>query len=320
MNIPKNLESEAKAFDKRIEERVNAGFIPDIRRAIKCEYFYKSFFRDPYYIKLYLGNEINLLLDMLKKYSHHTSSLLDVGCGPGYLSLEIARAGYHVTGIDISEKAIDIAKKTLESNPFKDGFGSLEYRVSSFGDFEGIFDVILFRGSIHHMNNPESSIAKAIDLLKPGGLLLCIEPCHEQWRKQDAAQVALIRGLLSLTGHWYENSLGDELLLDQKKFEGYIDDVYTEYVSEKDPNESMGQSPNDNSSNGHDILVALRKHLIELEYNDGVSFIYRMLGGLRGPDNLVHKMASLLTIYDRICVNEGFMKSNNFFFIGRKKS
>lgn len=39
---------EARAFDQRIEERVQASFIPDLRRAVKCEYFYKSFWRDPH--------------------------------------------------------------------------------------------------------------------------------------------------------------------------------------------------------------------------------------------------------------------------------
>lgn len=317
-NTSNNLKEEASAFDKRIEERIAAGFIPDIRRAVKCEYFYKSPFRDPYFIKLSFGSEINYLIGMLKKYSHPASRVLEIGCGPGYVSLEAARSGYHVTGIDISEKAIDVARKTLASNPFRDGFGSLEYKVSSFEEFKGVFDVVLIRGAIHHMTDPEKVIRKIMDHLEPDGLLLCEEPCHERWRKQESAQVALVQGLLSLTGHWHENSLGDELL-DPKKFEKYVDDVYMEYVNERDKNES-GQSPNDNSSTGREILEALSKYLIELEYTNGVSFIYRMLGGLRGEEDLIHKLGSLLALYDKICVDAGFMEPNNFFFAGRKKS
>ena len=207
-----DLEKEAKAFDERIEERTKAVFIPDVRRAVKCEYFYKSFFRDPYLIKLFLQEEINYFLEMLKKYSYPGARILDVGCGSGYISLELARSGYHVTGIDISSKVIDVAKKTLESNPFKDGFGSLKYHVSSFDEFDGKFDVVLFCGIIHHIRNPEKAILGALDMLNPTGLLMCEEPSHERWRKQDAAQVALIRSLLSLTGNWYETSLGEDLL------------------------------------------------------------------------------------------------------------
>ena len=43
-----SLKDEAEAFDARIEKRIKAGFIPDIRNAKRCEYFYKSFYRDPY--------------------------------------------------------------------------------------------------------------------------------------------------------------------------------------------------------------------------------------------------------------------------------
>ncbi len=318
MYSSKKLKAEAEAFDKRIEERTKAGFVPDIRRAVKCNYFYKSFFRDPYFIKLYLEHEINYFLSMLKKHAQPNSRILEVGCGPGYVSLELARAGFHVTAFDISQKAIDVAKKTLASNPFKDGFGTLDYKVSSFEDFSGIFDVVLIRGAIHHMNDPEVVIRKAVDFLESGGLFLCIEPCHEKWRKHDAVQVALVRSLLSLTGNWYENALGDELL-DPKKFEDYVDDVHSEYVNERDIDELGGQSPNDNSSTGQEILVALRKHLIELEYFPVTSFIYRVLGGIRGNDDLVHKIASLLSIYDKVSIREGFMQPNNFFFAGRKK-
>ena len=49
------LVEEADAFDRRIRQRVAAGFVPDLRRAVRCEHFYKSFWRDPQFIDLYLG-------------------------------------------------------------------------------------------------------------------------------------------------------------------------------------------------------------------------------------------------------------------------
>lgn len=143
--IDSELNAEATAFNQRIEERINAGFIPDLRRSVKCEYFYKSFWRDPHFIKLILGERVDVFMDMLHKYSYKGAKILDVGCGPGYISLELARAGYHVVGIDIAEKAIEVARKTLESNYFKDGFGSLEYQVIPFEKANGIYDVIFFQ-------------------------------------------------------------------------------------------------------------------------------------------------------------------------------
>ena len=126
-----------------------------------------------------------------------------------------------------------------------------------------------------------------------------------------------MRCILSLTGNWYEDTLGEELV-DSQKFETYVDAVYDEYFDQKDKNELGGQSPNDNSSNGFEILNALRKHLVELEYTNGISFIHRMLGGIRGPDKIAHKLGELLTMYDKACVDAGYMEPQQYFFVGKK--
>jgi 2-polyprenyl-3-methyl-5-hydroxy-6-metoxy-1,4-benzoquinol methylase len=90
------LRAEADAFDQRIIERLAAGMIPDLRRSVKCEYFYKSFWRDPHFIDLYLGSTARTLIELLGRHGRPGMRILDVGCGPGYYSLEIARSGHHV--------------------------------------------------------------------------------------------------------------------------------------------------------------------------------------------------------------------------------
>src|SRR5256885_1411592 len=185
-----DLKSEAAAFDQRIAERDQAGFIPDLRRAVRCDYFYKSFWRDPHFISLYLGEHVRTLLELLRTHGKAGIRILDVGCGAGYVSLELAREGYHVTAIDIAEKAISAAKKTLASNPYKDNFGSLEYQVMSLDQVRGRFDAVLFSGVIHHFAQPDAVVRSALELLVPQGLVLCAEPCHDSWRQADAAQVA----------------------------------------------------------------------------------------------------------------------------------
>lgn len=312
------LKAEAAAFNQRISERTASGYIPDLRRAVKCDYFYKSFWRDPHFARLYLGEYVDTFLKYLRELGPRKGSLrvLDAGCGPGYVSLEMARAGHHVVGIDISDKAIQSAKATALSNPYTDGFGSLEYHVRPFHEEKGQYDAVIFSGVIHHFHDPESVIQGALQLLPSGGLLACLEPCHERWRPNDAAVVALIRGLLSGTGFWYESDLVSSLAMDSG-WGPYIAEVQTEYVTEKDPHE-RGQSPNDNACTGDEILQALRKNLHEASYRDGFSFIYRLLGGLRGPDERVHALASLITAFDKVGVAQGFLKPNAFMFAGRK--
>lgn len=314
-----NIIAEAKAFDVRITERVNAGFIPDLRRSVKCNYFYKSFWRDPHFISLYLGDCKKKILDLLKNNCGTGLKILDVGCGAGYMSLELAREGYHIVGIDISTECIKMAINTLEDNPYKENFGSLTYKTIPFHEITGTYDVVLFGGSLHHMSNLKQVINKVLKILNPGGYCLCQEPCHEKWTINDATQVALIRSILSITNNWYEAEEIKPLLPDEVSFTDYINDIHREYVTERDKNEAGGQSPLDNSSTGKDILEILRNNFKEIEYQPGFSFIYRLIGGLRGPDEIIYPLADFLTLYDSLCVKNGTLQPNNFFWLGQKK-
>jgi len=81
---------EAEAFDCRIRERLAAGFVPDLRKAQKCEYFYQSVWRDPHYVRLFWLAGFRMLAEFVDRYApaRRPLSLLDAGCGPGYFALE----------------------------------------------------------------------------------------------------------------------------------------------------------------------------------------------------------------------------------------
>lgn len=309
-------QAEADAFNARIAERTAAGFIPDLRRAVKCEHFYQSFWRDPHFIDLFLGEHVRWITRALREHGGDGLRILDAGCGAGYVSLELARAGFHVTGIDVADEAIAVARETAAENPFTDGFGSLEYRVHSFLDYAGEFDAVLFRGVVHHFTDPSAVLAHAASLLRTGGLLLCMEPTHEQWRETDAAHAALIRGLLAHTRNWHDAELAGRLKT-PADINRYITEVRQEYVEERDANEK-GQSPHDNDCDGEAILTAARAFFEELEMLPTNAFIHRLLGGLRGDDKMVHSLANFITAYERAAIDAGHLQAQGFLFVGRK--
>ena len=93
--------------------------------------------------------------------------VLDVGCGGGILSEGMARLGAHVTGIDLSEKALKVAQlHLLESGvPVHYELDSAE----SFADAHALrFEVITCMELLEHVPDPASTVAACARLAKPG--------------------------------------------------------------------------------------------------------------------------------------------------------
>ena len=95
-------------------------------------------------------------------------TVLDVGCGGGILAESMASVGAKVTGIDLSEKALSVARLHL----FESGH-HVDYRLVSAEAFAeempGHFDVVTCMEMLEHVPDPASTIAACARLVKPGG-------------------------------------------------------------------------------------------------------------------------------------------------------
>ena len=115
------------------------------------------------------------------------------------------------------------------------------------------YDAVLFSGVLHHLEDIDLVLQATKSLLGKDGIVLGHEPCHEGWQPKDANTVALIRGLLALTGKWYEPLNAFLPSMDSESMSALVSDIKTEYVEERDKSEG-GQSPHDNTFNGEEIL------------------------------------------------------------------
>lgn len=116
----------------------------------------------------------NFILDNIGDLKN--KRILDVGCGFGRDSILFAKNGAIVTGIDISDKSIELAQKSAINHNVNVNFKVLKVEDL---DYEHHFDVIYCKGSLHHFYDVEKVISILYNCLKEGGLLIAQEPKAE---------------------------------------------------------------------------------------------------------------------------------------------
>jgi 2-polyprenyl-6-hydroxyphenyl methylase/3-demethylubiquinone-9 3-methyltransferase len=94
--------------------------------------------------------------------------VLDIGCGGGILSEALARRGARVTGIDMGEAPLKVARLHLLESQL-----DVNYEHSSAEDYAarhaGEFDVVTCLEMLEHVPDPASVLRACATLLKPGG-------------------------------------------------------------------------------------------------------------------------------------------------------
>jgi len=179
-----DYESEAKAFDDHITERIKHGFVPDLQKLKPVEWFYNNMWREPEFVKIHWMPKVNFVLDIIKK---NPGSILEIGCGSGYLALEMARCGQKIMGIDLSKKSIEIAEEYAR----KEGFSAdvLRYQCVDFNSVDvadNTFTSVVFFRSLHHLVEIDSILKMVRRVLKKGGNLIVCEPMRDRFSKESA--------------------------------------------------------------------------------------------------------------------------------------
>jgi 2-polyprenyl-3-methyl-5-hydroxy-6-metoxy-1,4-benzoquinol methylase len=116
-----------------------------------------------------------------------SARLVDLGCGDGIIGQMLTPLGYHVTGADVSERALQIASPHYAATQLLD----LD-RSETPGAWGGAFDGVVCLEVLEHIEQPRENIRRIAELLKPGGVAAFSYPNIFSWRNR----------WLFMTGRW----------------------------------------------------------------------------------------------------------------------
>jgi ubiquinone/menaquinone biosynthesis C-methylase UbiE len=98
---------------------------------------------------------------------------LDCGCGPGFFTILLARAGHRVTGIDGAGGMLEKARRNAAEQGVRAEILEMDCHELSFaGD---TFDLVISRNVAHALRDRRRVYAQWLRVLKPGGVLLIFD-------------------------------------------------------------------------------------------------------------------------------------------------
>ena len=133
----------------------------------------------PHHHHAYLITPLRQMLEQASPVNVDRLRVLDLGCGNGSLTQEIARHGYEVIGVEESASGIEAAhQQNTHACQFLQGsVYNLPYEQLS-----EPFDVVIAAEVIEHLLYPRELIRSARKCLKPNGRLIVTTPYHGYWK------------------------------------------------------------------------------------------------------------------------------------------
>jgi 2-polyprenyl-6-hydroxyphenyl methylase/3-demethylubiquinone-9 3-methyltransferase len=152
------------------------------------------------------------IVNKLRTIQGNSGKILDVGCGGGFLANELARQGYEVTGVDLAEESLKVARK-------HDITKSVHYEIADAYKLpyeSESFDVVTAMDFLEHVDKPDEVIIEFSRVLRPGGLFF-----YHTFNRNFLSHVVVIKLLEWFIKNTPKNMHVIKLFIKPKELEKY---------------------------------------------------------------------------------------------------
>jgi 2-polyprenyl-3-methyl-5-hydroxy-6-metoxy-1,4-benzoquinol methylase len=251
---------------------------------------------------------------------------LELGCGTGWLSLDLARMGMTVTAMDISEKSIEIAERYLvEENPLSPEMGSIDYQIRDLNTVvltESQYDCIISFSTFHHVLEMERLVRECHKALRKGGVLIVCDHVRES-RRNDILEACARLLLLPIPACYsYRRRIKDILTVFLKGVLGLkayarMRRLYKQHRG------IAGCCPDTESPfeevTGYEMIEHISKYFKIEEMVFRKSFrVRRIVSDLKLGDRPRRKLTQLLKSLDEFSCRTGLIPGMGVYLVGRK--
>jgi len=232
---------------------------------------------------------------------------LELGCSSGWLTLAMAQCGAAATGVDISEKALEVGRSYYASIQ-SEVSGSTTYRTADLNTLElppDHYDVIAVKGTLHHLMNMVHVIEQLSYTLKSGGLLWIVDSHGD-----EAVSTVLVASTLMFLLPTYVSY--------RDKLRGLVRFGLRAPSRIRASMEANGLSPFEGAGREHDWLRLVQQHFIIERRVDAPAFTGYITAQLNVPESVAIPLLRILRTVDLFLVRRKLLRNTGLILYARK--
>lgn len=146
----------------------------------------------------------NLSEVVLSLVPHTRGRALDLGCGSGRMAADLAAVGFRVDGIDVEERVIELGRRIIARRGLAVNLYAGDVFDPALPTSAGGYDLVVCTEVLEHVLNWRGLLARAGELLRPGGTLIVSVP-------RDPHQFSVLDSYAGHLRRFRDRELLDEL-------------------------------------------------------------------------------------------------------------